>query len=113
MTQRQIPSLTPIPKTRSTAAKPARRLHDNVTGALKTLGVALATEASTPRCRRRRRSRSATLEFLHRLLAGLAEARSNGALQRRINAAKFRELTTLEDRLELQRPGRTAAPSSN
>ena len=36
------------------------------------------------------------LEFLHRLLAGPAEARLQRALERRIRAAKFRELTTLE-----------------
>ena len=36
------------------------------------------------------------LEFLHRLLAGPAEARLQRALERRIRDAKFRELTTLE-----------------
>ena len=36
------------------------------------------------------------LEFLHRLLAGPAEARLQRALERRIREAKFRELTTLE-----------------
>ena len=36
------------------------------------------------------------LEFLHRLLAGPAEAKRQRALERRIRAARFRELTTLE-----------------
>ena len=36
------------------------------------------------------------LEFLHRLLAGPAEARRQRAIERRIREAKFRELTTLE-----------------
>ena len=36
------------------------------------------------------------LEFLHRLLAGPAEAKLQRALERRIRAAGFRELTTLE-----------------
>src|SRR5208282_4159487 len=36
------------------------------------------------------------LEFLHRLLAGPAEARKERAVDRRIRAAKFRELTSLE-----------------
>ena len=36
------------------------------------------------------------LEFLHRLLAGPAEVRLQRALERRIHAAKFRELTTLD-----------------
>ena len=36
------------------------------------------------------------LEFLHRLLAGPAEARLQRALERRVRAARFRELTTLE-----------------
>jgi DNA replication protein DnaC len=36
------------------------------------------------------------LEFLHRLLAGPAEARLQRALERRVRAAKFREQTTLE-----------------
>jgi len=36
------------------------------------------------------------LEFLHRLLAGPAEAKRQRALERRIRAAGFRELTTLE-----------------
>ena len=36
------------------------------------------------------------LEFLHRLLAGPAEAKRQRAIERRIRAARFRELTTLE-----------------
>jgi DNA replication protein DnaC len=36
------------------------------------------------------------LEFLHRVLAGPVEARLRRALERRIRAARFRELTTLE-----------------
>jgi IstB-like ATP binding protein len=36
------------------------------------------------------------LEFLHRLLAGPAEAKRQRALERRISAAHFREITTLE-----------------
>jgi DNA replication protein DnaC len=36
------------------------------------------------------------LEFLHRVLAGPAEAKRQHALERRIRAAHFRELTTME-----------------
>ena len=36
------------------------------------------------------------LEFLHRVLAGPAEAKQQHALERRIRAAQFRELTTME-----------------
>jgi len=36
------------------------------------------------------------LEFLHRLLAGPAEAKLQRALERRVRDAKFRELTSLE-----------------
>ena len=91
----------PTPDHRATPPEPTKRtaapsLHENVTAALRTLGVALAPGRSTRRCRRRRRSRSSHLEFLHRLLAGPAEAKLQRALERRIGEAKFRELTTLE-----------------
>ena len=97
MTQRQTPSRTPTPKTRTTAAKPATpTLHDNVAAALKTLGVALTAETLDAALSAAEKESLSHLEFLHRLLAGPAEARLERALQRRINAAKFRELTTLE-----------------
>ena len=97
MTQRQTPSRTPTPKTRITTAKPATpTLHDNVTAALKTLGVALTAETLDAALSAAEKESLSHLEFLHRLLAGPAEARLERALQRRINAAKFRELTTLE-----------------
>ena len=73
-----------------------RSLHDDVTAALRTLGVAVTPEALDAALSAAEKESLSHLEFLHRLLAGPAEARLQRALERRIRAAKFRELTTLE-----------------
>lgn len=74
----------------------APRLHDNVTAALRTLGIALAPGALDAALSAAEKDSLSHLEFLHRLLAGPAEAKLQRALERRIGAARFRELTTLE-----------------
>lgn len=85
----------PQPRTRATK-KVVPTLHENVTAALRTLGIALVPEALDAALSAAEKESLSHLEFLHRLLAGPAEARLQRALERRIAAAKFRELTTLE-----------------
>src|SRR3954470_9023223 len=72
------------------------RLHDDVTAALRTLGIALAPGALDAALSAAEKESLSHLEFLHRVLAGPVEARLQRALERRIRAARFRELTTLE-----------------
>jgi DNA replication protein DnaC len=72
------------------------RLHGDIAEALRTLGVVLAPGALDAALSAAEKESLSHLEFLHRLLAGPAEARAQRALQRRIRAAGFRELTTLE-----------------
>jgi len=87
----------PTPKPSSTTKKTAAlSLHENVTTALRTLGVALAPGALDTVLSAAEKESLSHLEFLHRLLAGPAEAKLQRALQRRIGEAKFRELTSLE-----------------
>ena len=71
-------------------------LRDNVAAALRTLGVAITAEALDAALSAAEKEGLSHLEFLHRLLAGPTEMRLQRALERRIKAAKFRELTTLE-----------------
>jgi DNA replication protein DnaC len=71
-------------------------LHDDVTAALRTLGVALPADALDAALSVAEKDSLSHLEFLHRLLAGPAEARKQRALERRIRDARFREATTLE-----------------
>jgi DNA replication protein DnaC len=71
-------------------------LHGDVTKALRTLGVTVTPEALDAALSAAEKASLSHLEFLHRLLAGPAEARLQRALERRIHAAKFRELTTLD-----------------
>ena len=73
-----------------------RSLHDDVTAELRTLGIALTPAALDAALSAAERESLSHLEFLHRLLAEPAEARRQRALDRRLRAAKFRELTTLE-----------------
>jgi DNA replication protein DnaC len=80
--------------TSKTAA--ALSLHGDVTLALRTLGVTVTPEALDAALSAAEKQSLSHLEFLHRLLAGPAEARLQRALERRIHAAKFRELTTLD-----------------
>jgi DNA replication protein DnaC len=64
---------------------------------LRTLGIALAPEALDAALSTGEKESLSHLEFLHRLLAGPAEARLQRALERRIREARFRELMTLEE----------------
>jgi len=97
MAKRPTSNHTPAPKPRTHATtKVVPSLHENVTAALRTLSIALAPEALDAALSAAEKESLSHLEFLHRLLAGPAEARLQRALERRIAAAKFRELTTLE-----------------
>ena len=87
---------SPNVPSRATAIRARRSLHDDVTAALRTLGIALTGEALDAALSAAEAEALGHLEFLHRLLAGPAEARLQRALERRVRAAKFRELTTLE-----------------
>ena len=67
-----------------------------MTDALRTLGVAVTPEALDAALSAAEKESLSHLEFLHRLLAGPAEARLQRALDRRLREAKFREQTTLD-----------------
>ena len=98
MAERSYPRgrTTPKDPPRTTEMVTRRSLHDDVTAALRTLGVALTPAAVDAALSAAERESLSHLEFLHRLLAEPAEARRQRALDRRLRAAKFRELTTLE-----------------
>jgi len=98
MPKRPTPKSQPAPNRRTPAAKgtAAPSLHENVTAALRTLGVVLPPGALDAALSAAEKEPLSHLEFLHRLLAGPAEAKLQRALERRIHEAKFRELTTLE-----------------
>ena len=87
---------SPSVASRATPSRARRSLHDDVTAALRTLGIALTGEALDAALSAAEAEALSHLEFLHRLLAGPAEAKLQRALERRLRAAKFRELTTLE-----------------
>ena len=92
------PSPQPSHPSRNRRAKAAAppSLHDDVVKALQTLGLALAPGALDAALSAAEKESLSHLQFLHRLLAGPAEAKLARALERRIRAAGFRELTTLE-----------------
>ena len=71
-------------------------MHENVTTAFRTLGVALDSETLDAALSAAEKESLSHLEFLHRLLAGPAEAKLQRALERRLREAKFREQTTLD-----------------
>lgn len=71
-------------------------LHEDVTAALHTLGLALPAGALDAVLKAAEQESLGYLEFLHRLLAGPAEAKQQRALERRIRAAQFREVMTLD-----------------
>jgi DNA replication protein DnaC len=71
-------------------------LHENVTTAFRTLGVALDSQTLDAALSAAEKKSLSHLEFLHRLLAGPAEAKLQRALERRLREAKFREQTTLD-----------------
>jgi DNA replication protein DnaC len=79
-----------------TKAATSPRLIDEVTASLQTRGVAVAAGALDAALTAAETESLSYLEFLHRLLAGPAEAKRQRALEQRIRAARFRELTTLE-----------------
>lgn len=64
--------------------------------AIRALALPLGGEALDAALKAAERESLSHLEFLHRLLSEPAEARRQRALERRIRAAHFRELTTLE-----------------
>src|SRR5690242_16610859 len=98
MPNRATPRLpvSPPPRDRTAPTAGAPRLHGDVTEALRTLGVAVSAAALDAALSAAEKESLSHLEFLHRLLAGPAEARLQRALERRLRAAKFREQTTLE-----------------
>ena len=71
-------------------------LHDDVRAALLTLGFPLPADALDTALSVAEKESLSHLEFLHRLLAGPAEARRQRAIERRIRDARFREVTTLD-----------------
>src|SRR5262249_56731231 len=81
---------------RTTAMVTPRSLHDDVTAALRMLGVAVTPAMLDAALSAAERESLSHLAFLHRLLAEPAEARRQRTVDRRIRAAKFRELTSLE-----------------
>src|SRR3954463_9534438 len=93
-TPERRPNHPPRDRTDKTAA--ALGLHGDVPKALRTLDVAVTPEALDAALSAAEKESLSHLEFLHRLLAGPAEAKLQRALERRISAARFRELTTLE-----------------
>jgi DNA replication protein DnaC len=96
MAKRSDPHGKTIPKVPNPTTATRRSLHDDVTAALKTLGITLSTDALDAALKAAERESLSHLEFVHRLFAEAAELRRERALQKRIRAAKFRELTTLE-----------------
>jgi len=71
-------------------------LLDDVTAELHTLGLALPAGVLDAALKAAERESLGYLEFLHRLLAGPAEAKQQRALERRIREAQFREVVTLD-----------------
>ena len=118
MAERSYPPGKTVPKdpNRTTQAVTQRSLDDDVTAALKALGVALAPATLDAVLQAAERESLSHLEFLHRLLAEPAEARKQRALDRRLRDAKFRELTTLEGfdwAFNAKGVDRRGGPSSN
>jgi IstB-like ATP binding protein len=97
MPNRSTPGPQPSHPPRDRTAKTVvPRLHGDVTVALRTLGLAVTSEALDTALSAAEKESLSYLEFLHRLLAGLAEARLQRAQERWVRAAKFREQTTLD-----------------
>jgi DNA replication protein DnaC len=98
MAERTSPRGKRSPKipSRTTQTVACRSLHDDVTAALGALGIALPADALDAALSVAEKESLSHLQFLHRLLAGPAEARRQRALERRIRDAQFREVTTLE-----------------
>src|SRR5438067_5064811 len=98
MPQRPTPQSQPCRPSRNRRANAAAppSLHDDVTKALQTLGLTLTPGVLDATLSAAEKDSLSHLQFLHRLLAGPAETKLARALERRIHAAGFRELTTLE-----------------
>jgi DNA replication protein DnaC len=96
MAKRSDPRGKTTPKLPNPATATRRSLHSDVIAALKTLGITLSADALDAALTAAERESLSHLEFVHRLFAEPAEARRQRALERRLRAAKFRELTTLE-----------------
>lgn len=86
----------PVPTKATSKKRVTPSLYNDVTSALRTLGIAITSEALDTALAAAEKEPISHLEFLHRLLAGPAEAKQQRALERRIRDAKFREVTTLE-----------------
>src|SRR5271170_5947686 len=86
---------SPNDPNRATPTVKKRSLHDDVKAALLTLGFPLPADALATALSVAEKESLSHLEFLHRLLAGPAEARRQRTIERRIRDARFRELTTL------------------
>ncbi|HTU17665.1 MAG TPA: IS21-like element helper ATPase IstB [Gemmataceae bacterium] len=99
MADRSIPRGKTSPSDpKGTTATPTRRsLHDDVSATLQALSIPVTRAMLDAALSAAERESLTHLEFLHRLLAGPAEARQQRAVDRRIRAAKFRELTSLEE----------------
>src|SRR3954453_13755125 len=78
------------PKNKTTRMTAASGLHGDVTKALQTLGVAMTAEALDAALSAAEKESLSHLEFLHRLLAGPAEARLQRAVQGRGGGGQFR-----------------------
>jgi DNA replication protein DnaC len=98
MAKRSTPSprVNHPPKAPTVKTVAALNLHGDVTAALRTLGVAVPPEALDAALSAAEKESLSHLEFLHRLLAGPAEARLQRALERRLRDAKFHQRTTLD-----------------
>ena len=98
MSKRPTPAKRSAPNVPSRVTRAATRpsLHEDVTAALHTLGLALPAGALDAALKAAEQESLGSLEFLHRLLAGPAEAKQQRALERRIRAAQFREVMTLD-----------------
>jgi DNA replication protein DnaC len=72
-------------------------LHDDVTAALRTLGMMVPREVLDAALSAAEKESLGHLEFLHRLLADPAEAKRQRAIERRIRDAKFHALMSLDD----------------
>jgi DNA replication protein DnaC len=98
MPKRPTPTKPSAPNVPSRVTKAATRpsLLEDVTAALHSLGLALPAGVLDAALKAAERESLGHLEFLHRLLAGPAEAKQQRALERRIREAQFREIVTLD-----------------
>lgn len=79
---------TPPPQNRTAKTATSPRLIDEITASLQTLGVALAAGGLDATLKAAETESLSYLEFLHRVLAGPAEAKRQHALERRICAVR-------------------------